>query len=920
MPRTCKAILSRARSICALAAVAALAALIAIGPPGRARASTGPGPGTGYDQITGAGSTNSALTVSWTQGLLDNANKPIAAANADRSSATPISPLSFMYPDFKSLQVTVSQTQDITHQGITVTWKGGEPTIQSAGSIQGNFMQLMECYGDASTGPSPQGCEYGSQGMLGNAPNQAVGTREGELCAPGPNNTPPVPSVTNPPNSADGSSALKGCDAEEPGTANPPDTAPGNPQAYSIPFVPVTDPSSPAYGNLQTSQYFNEFNTNEVQEAVTNVDGTGQLQFETLTGTEAPGLGCGELESNGQTRNCWLVIVPRGQYEPNGFKINPSIVGQAAFLWSSPLSASNWAMRIQIHLGYSPVGTFCPIGTQEVQTIGTQIVARAMQSWQLALNKAAKCTRVYGYSAAPEATSTQQLALSGSPAGLAFTTIPIGSEAARPGGSGGTVKLPPILYAPVAVSAVGFGFNINEATGYISTPVKLTPELLAKSLTQVYRTDLPDYYPSGFGHPGPAWSVSNPGNLSEDPQFAKLNPQARSNASLESLAPLLTEDHSALNQQIWQWVQADPAASTWLNQGTTDAANSVTADPDYKALKLGTPPAIDSFPRAYAGVLDLGQSDTQPPKEETKSSLDLLPYVNSYDQAASEVLTADNPTAGNWDNLATAPDGTLGWWDKNGAEPLGNIFIWGISDTADLAAYGLIDGQLCSDSGTNCVGPSTASLTTALASARPDSAGLLQVNPASPGVGGYPLVQVTYAAVDTKRSKADLLDYAALIAYAAGAGQTPGVAPGDLPPGYLPLPASLRAQAMTVAAKLLADATGSRRPSPSPSRSASPSSSATTSASSAGSATASSGTSPAGSGSVAPAVSSSTPVVGLNISSPSAELAATRTRREPPLGAVRWALLTVVLAGAACAAGGGLLRSASARGLRRMRS
>ena len=895
--RSENAFLARMRWSGAVTAVAALAALIAIGPPGNALAASGSG--TGYNQITGAGSTNSALTVPWTQGLLDNNNKPIAIANADRSSASPTSPESFMYPDFKNLQLTVSQTQDITHQGITITWKGGSPTV---GAVQGNFLQLMECYGDSSSGPSPQGCEFGSAGMLGNALNKPIGTRAGDLCSPGA-----VPSVTSPPASLNQDGAYRGCDPAEPVQgANPPDTAPGVAQLYSIPFVPVSDPSTAAYSQIDTSQYFDQFSSNEVQEAVTNPDGTGQLQFETLTGTEAPGLGCGELESNGQVRNCWLVIVPRGEYEPNGYKINEQSAGQLGFLWSSPLSASNWAMRIQIHLGYAPVGAFCPIGTQEIQTIGTQVVARAVQSWQLALNKAANCTRVYGYSAVPEATSTQQLALSGSPAGMAFTTIPIGSEAGRPGGSGGTVRLPPILYAPVAVSAVGFGFNINDGAGYISTPVKLTPGLLAKGVTQVYRTDLPDFYPSGVGHPGPAWSVSNPDNISKDPQFAKLNPEVQPFSSGGSLAPLLTEDHSALNQQIWQWIQADPAASAYLSHGTKDAANTVTADPDYTKLKLGTPPAIDSFPRAYAGILDLGTSASG--TEEIRRSLDLMPYVLSYDSAASSVLTANNPVTGLWNDAAIAPNGSTGWWDKTGTEPLGQIFIWGISDTPDLAAYGLIDAQLCSDSGTNCVVPSTASLTTAVNSARPDSAGLLQVNPASPGTGGYPLVQVTYAAVDTHRSAKDLNNYADLIAYAAGLGQTPGVAPGDLPPGYLPLPASLKAQARAAVAKLRADAKGPTPHSPSPT------SSGTTSGTGTGTGT----TSPAPSSGTA--VSSATPTVGLSITPPSAELAAIRTQRQMA-GAIRWALLVLILIGAVAAAGGMVLRSDGVlRWLRRRRS
>jgi hypothetical protein len=896
---------SRIRWSGALVSAAALTALIAIGPPGAARAATSGG--TGYDQITGAGTTNSAVTVPWAQGLLDNTNKPIAAANADRGSANPTSPLSFMYPDFKNLQVTVSQTQDITHQGVTVTWQGGQPTNLFDGRPATDFLQLMECYGDASSGPSPQGCEFGDGSMLGTgAPNATIGTRQGDLCAPG------GPSTTNPPGSQDGSGPQAGCDPAEPlAGANPPDTDPNNAQGYIVPFVPVSAPSSPAYTPSDIGQYFNQSDTNEVQEAVTNSDGTGLVHFETLTNTEAPGLGCGQLESNGQPRNCWLVIVPRGTFEPNGFQTSPATTG-TTFVYSSPLSASNWAMRIQIHLAYAPITAFCPIGTQETETVGTQIVARAMQSWQLALNKAAKCATVYGYSAVPEATSTQQLSLAGSGVGLAFTTIPIGSEAARNGGGGGNANLPPLLYAPIAVSAEGFAFNINGKAGFINKPVDLSPNLLAKGLTQVYLTDLPDFYPAADGHPGPSWAVANQTNISQDPEFKLLNPDVPPVSPQYSLAPLLTEDHSALNQQVWQWIEGDPAATAWLNQGTTSSTNAVTADPDYTALKLGTPPAIDSFPRAYSGVLDLGQSSTSPPKEETKTSIDLLPYVNSYDEAGSDLLTANNTTSGQWDNFATGPDGSLGWWDKNGAEPIGQTFIWGLSDTPDLAAYGLIDAQLCGDSGANCVAASTASLTAALNSAKPDTAGLLQVDPASPGTGGYPLTVVTYAAVATNQSAAALTAYAKLVAYAAGAGQTPGVSPGDLPPGYLPLPANLKAQAQSVAAKLLADAKASPSPSPSTTSPTAPAGTTTP---------ASGGTSPASSGSsqLTLPISSATPTTGLSISPPSAELAATRTSPQP-VGAIRWALLVVVLAGAACAAGGTALRSASvARWLRRAR-
>ena len=68
----------------------------------------------------------------------------------------------------------------------------------------------------------------------------------------------------------------------------------------------------------------------------------------------------------------------------------------------------------------------------------------------------------------------------------------------------------------------------------------------------------------------------------------------------------------------------------------------------------------------------------------------------------------------------------------------------------------------------------------------------------------------------TNQSASALTDYANFISYAAGQGQTAGTAPGDLPPGYLPLPASLQTQAQSVVTQLqtLASATASPTASP----------------------------------------------------------------------------------------------------------
>jgi hypothetical protein len=510
--------------------VVAVVALVAAGP-----VSAGADDGS-TDQVTGNGVTSSLVTVHWTQGLLDSHNQPLAGgADADRSSAHPTSPLSFMYPDFRNLTVTVGQTENLVHQSVKVTWSGFPPPDSGLS----NFLQMMQCYGDADTGPSPEDCEYGSSGLLGNVSDQLIGGRAGNLCTPDS-----VPSVTDPPSLIDGSAPGNGCDPEEPVDSSHVDPGNAAGTTYAVPFVPVGDPTQKIYG--PATDFYDRFNTNEVQDAATGNDGTGQQFFQTLTNTEASGLGCGQVEADGQPRDCWLVIVPRGQFTANGVPLRqgfPNAVND------SPLGASNWAQRIQIHLGFNPIQTPCPIGSaDETQTVGTELIAHAVESWQLALNQVANCTSLFGYSTTPEAENTTELATAGQ-AGLAFTTVPVGSEAGRDSGGGHVVPGtgPPLAYAPVAVSAMTFAFNVNlpGTAGFDVTPIKLTPRLVAKALTQSYRTDLPEF--QGDGSPVPDWAKNNPDNITDDPEFQKLNPGV-----VEALgtpaAPLVTEDHSGVNQ------------------------------------------------------------------------------------------------------------------------------------------------------------------------------------------------------------------------------------------------------------------------------------------------------------------------------------------------------------------------------------
>ncbi|HUN34049.1 MAG TPA: hypothetical protein VMU95_18770 [Trebonia sp.] len=901
----------------AIVAAVALAALGFVGPHGVARAATTSG---SYNQMTGIGLTSSSVTVPWTSGLRDSSNQPLSssagqlAPNSDRASASPTGPVSFMYPSFKNLVVTVSQTKDIGHGGVTVKWTGGVPTAD-LGEPQGNYLQMMECYGDATTGPDPEDCEYGSVGMFGSSNSSLpayINSREGDLCGPGSAN------LQNPPRSANGDGTDYGCDPQEGQFPSHLAPCPGvdcsNDLSFSVPFDPVAGSGgSTAYGEQNYNQYFNEFDTDEVQFAPTNSSGDGQLQFETLTANEAPYLGCGQLESGGQPENCWLVIVPRGEYEPNGYKIQSGTTGAPSELQSSPLAASNWAQRIQVHLDFTPLQQDCPLSTPEVQTEGTQMITHAVNSWQLALNQQLNCKFAYEYSATPEGQATTDVTSpglsSGDGNGLVFTTIPIGSEETRYT-TGIPPDLPDIVYAPVAVAAPAFGFNIDEGPGgYDTTPVKLTPALMAKALTQVYRFDLPDYAPAVGDFPGPTWSQNNPKNITFDSEFQGLNPDvAPFSASGVSLAPLEIQDVNALSQQVWQWIDGNPTADSWLD-GTPDKSDPVTADPQYVKAKLGKGIADDTFPRLYTGELNLGfDDDSNPPKAEVLGSTDLLPYTLNYDTGASTVVTAVDPgVSDNWNNFNIAPNNSPGYWSTDGPESPGEVFMWTVDDTPDLAAYGLVPAALCSGDGSNgtgsdCVDPSVASVGAALASAKKDSEGLIEVNPAKVPSGAYPLVDVIYAAVNLDQPAANLTDYADFIKYAAGAGQTAGSDPGDLPPGYMPLTSSLKAQANSVVNELLSRA-GQHPSSPSGSGGAASSGAVTSDKGS----TSVSGSTVGGGASSATTVPSVSPSE-LDVVPPSAQLAASNTPSISP-GAVRDTLVVVVLGGLGSAGAGILLRS-----------
>ncbi|MEV8095478.1 hypothetical protein [Kitasatospora sp. NPDC085879] len=653
--------------------------------------------------------------------------------------------------DFAGLEVTVGQTSHLVNQVINVSWRGGRPTEPSPMVFGRNYLEIMQCWGDEATGPDRTQCQYGA----------TKGDSRGGAFVP--------------------SRQLNyGRTLTDPAETIRPTRE--NENVY-VPFRPATGDPAETGG---TSQWFDIQSTNEVPFAPTRADGTGQIWFEVQTGSEAPGLGCGQTPK-GQSgpftegRRCWLVIVPRGDREVDGQP--PS--GQSAQLQSSPLSTTNWQHRLVVPLHFEPVGISCPIGSQERPTAGTELADEVVARWQPVL-----CSRaggIFSYTRTTDDLARGRL-LRGDP-GLAFVGAPLAPADQAPG------RTP--VYAPLAVSGLVIGYDI-ESQSYSRTPpetrqkdgqritsLDLTPRLVAKLLTQSYRYAV---------NPGdPDVPEGNPADLTSDPEFLALNPQFKDLYFPSRIPDLLLpsgEGDGAL--QVWRWLLADPEARDFLagRPGTTwhDSVNK-----RYLADRVTAPKAnyskLDDYCLAF-------------PDDETGRppwcNFDSHPFSNTMREGARSAARGDTLAKSVWD--ATTTPGTL---RKAPPQAQGLRGVLTLTTTALAARYGLNTARLRNGAG-EFTAPTDAALLTAAAAAIPSTVpGVPVVDPAAKTRGAYPLTAITYAAtVPSALDRASGAAYASLLRYAMGDGQSPGVAAGRLPEGYAQLPEALRGRARAAADRI----------------------------------------------------------------------------------------------------------------------
>ncbi len=654
--------------------------------------------------------------------------------------------------EFANLRVTVSQTKNLVNQGVDVSWSGGKPT--PVGNYSRDFMHIMQCWGDDAAGPDRTQCQFGGLPFNpGVSINFATVSRAVQTKIPG------TVSAGKP--LLDPLETLAPTDARN-GTAD-------------VPFRPVLEPDKPS---TAWRQYFDENTTNELF-VRTSGEGSGKESFEIQTAREAQGLGCGTVLADSSARSCWLVVVPRGHTEVDGTLRNNTGVSSAKdnWLWSSALNATNWANRIVFPLEFAPLGLTCPLGRAERPTLGSELVADAVIRWQPAL--CAGDGAVYSYSGTPELIARRKL--SSREPGLAFLSrpLPVDQLAAN--------RRP--IYAPVALSGLGIGFNIQRTTnaaapaavkardGVRVENINLTARLVAKLLTQSYLT----------AGQRAEHVRGNPENLLKDPEFRRYNPGLESIETDVLYDVVVPDGLSDSAGQLWHWIQTDPEAKAFL-AGVPDP-DGMTVNPYYKGMELPR----DDFPKRDPYCRPDARVVVAVPAQPS-CAIDHRPKVSDL-HAAARAANRGDPVEALW-TWEPAP----ARFRVQPPPPNGSRQVLAFTDTGTASRYGLPMARLRNAAGV-FVAPTDNSLRAGMEGMAPSGVpGVLASDPLLGEPGAYPLTQISYAAtVPDLLSPAAASDYSKFIRYAVVSGQIRGESSGQLPAGYVPLPQRLRDQALDVA-------------------------------------------------------------------------------------------------------------------------
>jgi hypothetical protein len=239
--------------------------------------------------------------------------------------------------------------------------------------------------------------------------------------------------------------------------------------------------------------------------------------------------------------------------------------------------------------------------------------------------------------------------------------------------------------------------------------------------------------------------------------------------------------------EVTRWIAANP-----------DATNFMAGTFDPWGMHVNTNYLVQKYPAQAFNALD--------------------PFIVVAHQYSPTFPPARVPfyQADNWDpgtQWTPAPNGNgPPTFPANQPEVPGQRALFAIVNGPDAAAYQFPTMQLLNHAG-KYVALTPASMAAAVNDMTANPDGITRsYNENSTDPAGYPLTMVIYAMVPTGGlSKTTAAKIAQWLTYVAGPGQTQGTTPGQLPAGYLPLTASMRAQTLKAANEVLHQ-TGAKPP------------------------------------------------------------------------------------------------------------
>lgn len=543
----------------------------------------------------------------------------------------------------------------------------------------------------------------------------------------------------------------------------------------------------------------------------TAADGKGSARFVVWTSQTNASLGCSD------TVACSLVVVPiegiscdvaslslsvderptgddatqaQQSCEATSGATVPSVTTMGELWWS----ASNWRNRITVPLHFNPLPSDCTGSSRTgISVYGSELLLQATQSWSAEF---CRSSSLFPFKHVQVGEPFARNLLASGSITSAFTTLPPGPE-----------NSVPHVVAPTALTGFAVGYQIDDGKGQEYRKLRLTPRLLAKLLTMSYPAVTAVQQEAGQGTPPKDAPLdTNPLDMTRDPEFRALNPDipegvvaGPSAATLFSLS-----SDSDVIYALTSYINADPEARAWLN-GNPDPWG-MRVNKAYQGIALPTVswPLLDTFePLGIYNDNNLCLKNNPVP---------YLPLVAApTNRLANISLALQFAIAPSQLICQLAPSGDIGGAKlvPLGRQQIGFRFLIGITSLGDAARYDIDEAALqtrvasnapsafTDASGRSFVGPSDASLKAAGDLLRADESSGSWSLPWSSVVGSagsisaYPGTMLVSTAVPTQGLDATTAHhYAAFLRWVVGPGQVPGIQPGQLPTGFLPLTAS----------------------------------------------------------------------------------------------------------------------------------